>query len=178
MLTDTECISKMMTHAHSTAMLIPLHKATPTQWKNAISLSKHYRAHSIYKATPTQWGYAISLSRTHPYANHRTPLYTVHAPTHRIKAAATLHATTKSQHQVQRALLLNVVVGQRAAILQLFACKDQALLVRRDACTPTNPSKSAHNGTLSVFNERDSALLTQHMKAANGKDSYSKLTAH
>jgi len=34
---------------------------------------------------------------------------------------------------VQRALLLDAVVGQRAAILQLLAGKDQALLIRRDA---------------------------------------------
>jgi hypothetical protein len=35
---------------------------------------------------------------------------------------------------VQRGLLLDVVVGQGAAILQLLASKDQALLVRGDAC--------------------------------------------
>jgi hypothetical protein len=35
---------------------------------------------------------------------------------------------------VQRGLLLDVVVGQGAAILQLLAGKDQALLVRGDAC--------------------------------------------
>jgi hypothetical protein len=45
-----------------------------------------------------------------------------------------LHATAQAQHQVQRRLLLNVVVGQRAAVLQLLAGEDEALLVRRDAC--------------------------------------------
>merc|ERR1719434_644646 len=44
-----------------------------------------------------------------------------------------LHATTQTQHQVQRALLLNVVIGQRPAILQLLTCKNQTLLVRRNA---------------------------------------------
>ena len=44
-----------------------------------------------------------------------------------------LHATTQAQHQVQRGLLLDVVVGQGAAVLQLLAGKDEALLVRRDA---------------------------------------------
>jgi hypothetical protein len=44
---------------------------------------------------------------------------------------------------VQRGLLLDVVVGQGAAILQLLAGKDQALLVRGDACnTTSNSSKS------------------------------------
>ena len=35
---------------------------------------------------------------------------------------------------MQRALLLDVVVSQRAAVLQLLARKNQALLVRRNAC--------------------------------------------
>jgi hypothetical protein len=39
---------------------------------------------------------------------------------------------------VQRGLLLNVVVGQRAAILQLLAGEDEALLNRRDACEDQN----------------------------------------
>ena len=45
----------------------------------------------------------------------------------------TLHAAAQAQHQVQRALLLDIVVSQRAAVLQLLAGKDQALLVRRNA---------------------------------------------
>ena len=53
-----------------------------------------------------------------------------------------LHAAAQAQHQVQRGLLLDVVVGQGAAVLQLLAGKDEALLVRGDACagvggTPT-----------------------------------------
>ena len=44
-----------------------------------------------------------------------------------------LHAAAQAQHQVQRALLLDVVVGQGAPILQLLARKDQALLVGGDA---------------------------------------------
>ncbi|GET93442.1 polyubiquitin, putative [Leishmania tarentolae] len=44
-----------------------------------------------------------------------------------------LHAAAQAQHQVQRGLLLDVVVRERAALLQLLAGEDQALLVRRDA---------------------------------------------
>ena len=44
-----------------------------------------------------------------------------------------LHASTQAQHQVQGGLLLDVVVSQGAAVLQLLASKDQALLVRGDA---------------------------------------------
>ena len=44
-----------------------------------------------------------------------------------------LHTTTQTEHQVERGLLLDVVVRQRAAVLELLAGKDQTLLVRRDA---------------------------------------------
>ena len=47
-------------------------------------------------------------------------------------ATTRLLATTQSQHQVQGALFLNVVVRQSSAIFQLLACKDQSLLVWRD----------------------------------------------
>ena len=45
-----------------------------------------------------------------------------------------LHASAQAQHQVEGGLLLDVVVSQSAAVLQLLAGKDQALLVRGDAC--------------------------------------------
>ena len=41
--------------------------------------------------------------------------------------------TTETEHQVERGLLLDVVVGQRAAVLELLAGEDQTLLIRRDA---------------------------------------------
>merc|ERR1719335_335487 len=44
-----------------------------------------------------------------------------------------LHATTKTQHQVQSRLLLDVVVRESAAVLKLLASKNQALLIRRNA---------------------------------------------
>ena len=47
-----------------------------------------------------------------------------------------LHATAQTEHQVECGLFLDVVVSQRAAILQLLASKDQALLVGRNACDP------------------------------------------
>ncbi|RNC48371.1 hypothetical protein TcCL_NonESM01788 [Trypanosoma cruzi] len=45
----------------------------------------------------------------------------------------TLTSTAQAQHKVQRGLLLDVVVCERAAVLQLLASEDQALLVRRNA---------------------------------------------
>ena len=43
-----------------------------------------------------------------------------------------LAAPAQPQHQVERRLLLDVVVRQRAAVLQLLARENEALLVRRD----------------------------------------------
>jgi len=40
-----------------------------------------------------------------------------------------LHTSTKTEYQVQGRLLLDVVIGEGAAILKLFASKDQPLLV-------------------------------------------------
>ena len=42
-------------------------------------------------------------------------------------------ATAQAEHQVQRAFLLDVVVSQGAAVFQLLASEDQALLVRGNA---------------------------------------------
>eukprot|EP00197_Chlamydomonas_leiostraca_P002840 CAMPEP_0202857520 /NCGR_PEP_ID=MMETSP1391-20130828/425_1 /ASSEMBLY_ACC=CAM_ASM_000867 /TAXON_ID=1034604 /ORGANISM="Chlamydomonas leiostraca, Strain SAG 11-49" /LENGTH=191 /DNA_ID=CAMNT_0049536329 /DNA_START=188 /DNA_END=764 /DNA_ORIENTATION=+ len=42
-------------------------------------------------------------------------------------------ATAQAQHQVEGGLLLDVVVSQGAAVLQLLAGEDQTLLVRRNA---------------------------------------------
>ena len=49
-----------------------------------------------------------------------------------------LKATSQTQHQVQRGLLLDVVVGQGAAVLQLLASEDEALLIRGDALLVLN----------------------------------------
>jgi hypothetical protein len=43
------------------------------------------------------------------------------------------NAATETEHQVQSRLLLDVVVGERAAVLELLAREDQALLVRGNA---------------------------------------------
>jgi hypothetical protein len=48
-----------------------------------------------------------------------------------------LNTSTQTQHQMKGGLLLDVVISQGAAILQLLACKDQALLVWGDTCTKT-----------------------------------------
>merc|ERR1712100_93661 len=44
-----------------------------------------------------------------------------------------LAPATQAEHEVERRLLLDVVVGKRAAVLELLAREDQALLVGGDA---------------------------------------------
>ena len=46
---------------------------------------------------------------------------------------ALLAPPAQAENKVKGALLLDVVVGERAAVLQLLASEDEALLVRRDA---------------------------------------------
>jgi hypothetical protein len=41
-----------------------------------------------------------------------------------------LHTSAKTEHQVKRRLLLNVIVGERTSVLELLAGKDETLLVR------------------------------------------------
>ena len=43
------------------------------------------------------------------------------------------HTTSQSEHEVEGRLLLDVVVREGAAVLELLAGKDEALLVGRDA---------------------------------------------
>ena len=43
------------------------------------------------------------------------------------------HTTTETENEVEGALLLDVVVGKGAAVLELLAGKDESLLIRGDA---------------------------------------------
>jgi hypothetical protein len=49
-----------------------------------------------------------------------------------------LHAATEAQHEVQRRLFLDVVVAQRAPVLELLAGENQTLLVRGNALLVLN----------------------------------------
>ena len=44
-----------------------------------------------------------------------------------------LHAAAQAEHQVERGLLLNVVVRKGAAILELLAGEDETLLIWRNS---------------------------------------------
>ena len=44
-----------------------------------------------------------------------------------------LHATAKTQYQVERRLFLNVVIRESTPVFKLLASKDETLLIGRDA---------------------------------------------
>ena len=44
-----------------------------------------------------------------------------------------MHSTTETEDKVKRRFLLDVVVGEGTAILQLLTSEDQTLLVRRNS---------------------------------------------
>jgi hypothetical protein len=44
-----------------------------------------------------------------------------------------LHATAETQHKMESALLLDIVIRKSAPVLELLSGEDQALLVRRDS---------------------------------------------
>ena len=73
-----------------------------------------------------------------------------------------LHSTTKAQHQVQCGLLLDVVVGQSAAVLELLASEDQSLLVRRDALLVLDLGLDVLDG-VGRFNIKRDGLASQSL---------------
>merc|ERR1712203_1062152 len=44
-----------------------------------------------------------------------------------------LHTSSQSEHKMEGALLLDVVVGESSSVLQLLACEDQPLLIWGDS---------------------------------------------
>ena len=48
------------------------------------------------------------------------------------KSTSSLEATTETEHKVEGALLLDVVIRKSATVLELLASEDETLLVRRD----------------------------------------------
>ena len=65
-------------------------------------------------------------------------------------------AATKTEHQMESRLLLDVVVAQSASILKLLASKDEALLVRRDAFAVLNLLLDVLNCVGRLHIQRDS----------------------
>ena len=57
-----------------------------------------------------------------------------------------LHTAAETEDQVKSGFLLDVIVGERASIFQLFAGKDEALLIRGDAFLVLNLGLDIVNG--------------------------------
>jgi len=66
-----------------------------------------------------------------------------------------LHASSQSENQVEGALLLDVVVGECASILQLLAGEDQPLLIWRDSFLVLNLCLDILNGVGRLHLEGD-----------------------
>ncbi len=73
-----------------------------------------------------------------------------------------LHASPEAEHQVEGGLLLDVVVRQRASILQLLASEDQTLLVRRNAFLVLDLGLDILNGVAGLNLEGD-GLASQRL---------------
>merc|ERR1712002_503590 len=67
-----------------------------------------------------------------------------------------LHTSSQPQDEVKGGLLLDVVVGERPSILQLFTSEDQSLLVWRDAFLVLNLGLHVFNGVRRLDLEGDS----------------------
>merc|ERR1712060_168780 len=66
-----------------------------------------------------------------------------------------LHATAQAEHEVESRLLLDVIIGQSAPVLQLLAREDQALLVRRDALLILNLGLHVVDGVRGLYIQGD-----------------------
>ena len=61
-----------------------------------------------------------------------------------------LHTTAQAQHQVERGLLLDVVVGQSSSIFKLLPGEDKTLLIWRDAFLVLNLRLNVVDGVRSL----------------------------
>lgn len=73
-----------------------------------------------------------------------------------------LAAAAQAQHQVERRFFLDVVVAEGAAILELLASENQALLVGRDAFFVLDLCLDILNRVLGLDLERD-CLASQRL---------------
>jgi hypothetical protein len=62
-----------------------------------------------------------------------SPAHSSSSQSHDVYLYNAIIATAQAQNEMQRRVVIDVVVGQRLKRVQLFASKDQPLLVDRDA---------------------------------------------
>ena len=66
-----------------------------------------------------------------------------------------LHSTSETEHQVKSGLLLDVVVGEGAAVLQLLASEDETLLIGRNSLLVLNLGLDLVDGVRRLYLQRD-----------------------
>merc|ERR1711870_123717 len=86
--------------------------------------------HLYVRASISCASFSSVARRGHQVCTSRSKECLACAGNHSIRS---LLAPAQTQDEVQGRFLLDVVVRQGAAVLQLLACEDEALLVRRDA---------------------------------------------
>ena len=90
-----------------------------------------------------------------------------------------LVAAAQAQHQVQRGLLLDVVVCQGAAVLQLLAGEDEALLVRGNALLVLQGGeKHAATASISGSSQASSKGYAGQWEAAMSTATYDRADLH
>ena len=67
-----------------------------------------------------------------------------------------LHTTSESENEMESGLLLDVVVGEGAAVFELLASEDEALLIRRDTFLVLDLGLDILNGVRGLDIEGDS----------------------
>jgi len=71
-----------------------------------------------------------------------------------------LSSSTKAQHQVKRGLLLDVVIGEGASILELLTSEDETLLIRGDSFLVLDLRLDVVDGVRGLNIEGDSFTCT------------------
>jgi hypothetical protein len=89
----------------------------------------------------------------------RNCVATQHSCSLTCRSLAATGASTQAEDEVQRALLLDVVIGERSAVLKLLTGKDEALLVRRDTCKKKKPSGLSTDPTFQSAHQHSKQLI-------------------
>ena len=74
-----------------------------------------------------------------------------------------LATAAQAQHQVERRFLLDVVIGERAAVLELLTSENQTLLVRREAYLRAHERITSVSHHLHIY-KRTSKRTTQNQQ--------------
>ena len=86
-----------------------------------------------------------------------------------------LHTTSESEHEMEGGLLLDVVVGEGSAVLELLSSEDESLLIRWDTFFVLDLSLDVFNGVCWFDIEGDGLTSESLNEDLHLKDSFLKL---